>query len=95
MLPECLMNVCQRESSIENYKKENTPKVVRGSDTRTSSKPTLKTSTYQQSHGNRLHRIEQSGEASLEGMLVNMKQKELDTVPSGARIPPTSATASF
>ena len=24
MLPECLMNVCQRKSSIENYKLENT-----------------------------------------------------------------------
>ena len=37
---------------------------VRRSDTRTHSKPFLKTSTYQQSRGNRLHRIEQSGEAS-------------------------------
>ena len=33
--------------------------VVRRSDTRTPSKPPLKTSTYQQSHANRLHRIEQ------------------------------------
>ena len=64
MLPECLMNVCQRKSSVENYKLENAAMVVRRSDTRTSSKPPLKTSTYQQSHGNRLHRIEQSGEAS-------------------------------
>ena len=38
--------------------------VRRRSDTRTPSKPPLKTSTYQQSHGNRLHRIVQSGEAS-------------------------------
>ena len=45
MLPECLMNVCQRKSSIENYKWENTPTVVRRSNTRTPSKP----STYQQS----------------------------------------------
>ena len=64
MLPECLMNVCQRISSKENYKLENAPMVVRRSDTSTLSKPPLKTSTYQQSHGNRLHRIEQSGETS-------------------------------
>ena len=59
MLPECLMNVCQRKSSMENYKLKNAPMVVRRSDTRTPSKPPLKTSTYQQSHGNRLHRIVQ------------------------------------
>ena len=64
MLPECLMNVCQRKYSMENYKLENAPMVVRRSDTRTPSKPPLKTSTYQLSRGNRLHRIEQSGEAS-------------------------------
>ena len=40
------------------------PMVVRRSDTRTPSKPSLKTATYQQSRGNRLHRMEQSGEAS-------------------------------
>ena len=76
MLPECLMNVCQRKSSMENYKLENAPMVVRRSDTRTPSKPPLKTSTYQQSCGNRLHRIKQNGKASSEGELVNMKQKE-------------------
>ena len=64
MLPECLMYVCQRESSMENYKLENASMVVRRSDTRTPSKPPLTISTYQQSRGNRLHRIEQSGEAS-------------------------------
>ena len=42
----------------KNYKLENAPMVVRRSDTRTPSKPPLKTSTYQQSRGNRLHRIE-------------------------------------
>ena len=46
MLPECLMNVCQRKSSVENYKLENAPMVVRRSNTRTPSKPPLKTSTY-------------------------------------------------
>ena len=54
---------------------ENAPMVVRRSDTRTPSKPSLKTLAYQQSRGNRLHRIEQSGEAT-EGELVNTKQKE-------------------
>ena len=49
MLPECLMNVSQRKSSMENYKLENAPMVVRRSDTRTPSKPRLKTSTCQQS----------------------------------------------
>ena len=39
MLPECLMNVSQRKSSVENYKLENAPMVVRRSDTRTPSKP--------------------------------------------------------
>ena len=36
MLPECLMNVCQRKSSLENFKLENAPIVVR-TDTRTAS----------------------------------------------------------
>ena len=49
MLPECLMNVCQRKSSMENYKLENAPMVVRRSATRTPSKGPFKTSTYQQS----------------------------------------------
>ena len=75
MLPECLIN-CQRKSSMENYKLENAPMVVRRSDARTHSKPPLKTSTYQQSHGNRLHRIEKNGKASQEGLLARMKQKE-------------------
>ena len=48
MLPECLMNVCQRKSSMEIYKLENAPMVVRRSDTRVPSKPPLKTSTYKQ-----------------------------------------------
>ena len=64
MLPECLMNVCQRKSSVENYKSENAPMVVSRSDTRSPINPPLNTSTYQQSRGNRLHKIEQSGEVS-------------------------------
>ena len=31
MLPECLMNVCQRKFSVDNYKLENAPMVVRRS----------------------------------------------------------------
>ena len=53
------------------------PLVVRRSDTRTSSKLPLNTSTYQQNCGNRLHRIEQSGEASKKGVLLDTKLKEL------------------
>ena len=40
------------------------------------SKPPSRISTYQQSHGNKLHRTEQSGEASSEEVLVNTRQKE-------------------
>ena len=47
--PECLMNVCQRKFSMEHYKLENAPMVVRRSDIRTPSKTPLKTSAYQQS----------------------------------------------
>ena len=41
MLPECLMNVCQRKSSM-NFKEENAPMVVRRSDTRTTLNASLK-----------------------------------------------------
>ena len=69
------MNVCQRKSTMGHYKWEHAPMVVRRSDTKTPSKSPLKTSTNQQSRSNRLHRIEQSGETSQEGVLVNTKQK--------------------
>ena len=39
-------------------------------------KPPSKISTFQRSRGNKLHRTEQSGEASSEEVLVNMRQKE-------------------
>ena len=42
MLPKSLKNVCQRKSSMENYKWESVPMVVRRSNTRTPSKPPLK-----------------------------------------------------
>ena len=76
MLPGCLRNVCQRKSSMENYKRANAPMVVRRCDTKIPSKPPSRTSTYQQSRGNKLHRTEQSGEASSEEVLANMRQKE-------------------
>ena len=52
-----------KKTSVENYKLANAPMVVERSDTWTPSKPPLKTSAYQQSRGNRLYRIKQSGEA--------------------------------
>ena len=55
---------------------QNAPMVVRRSNTKTPTKPPSRISTYQQSHGNELHRTEQSGEASSEEVLVNMRQKE-------------------
>ena len=51
------------------------PMMVRRSDTKIPSKPPSRTSTFQQSRGYRLHRTEQSGEASSEEVLVNMRQK--------------------
>ena len=56
--------------------KDKLSQVVRRSDTKTPSKPPSITSTYQQSRGNRLHRTEQSGAASSEEVLMNMRQKE-------------------
>ena len=51
--------------------------VVRTSDTETLAKPPSKISTYQHSRVNKLHRTEQSGEASSEEVLVNMRQKRI------------------
>ena len=78
MLPECLMNACQKNTLWRTTSEKTAPVVVRRSDTSTSSKPTLKTSTYQQSRGNRLHRIEQSCKASYEGMFVSAKRKKIN-----------------
>ena len=46
---------------------------------KTHSKPPLRISTYQQSHGSKLHGTEQSGEASSEEVLVNMRQNNQRT----------------
>ena len=43
---------------------------------KTPSKPPSRTSTFQQSHGNKLYMTEQSGEATSEEVLVNMRQTE-------------------
>ena len=45
-------------------------------DKKAPSKPPSRISTYQQSGGDKLHRTKQSCEASLEEVLVNMRQKE-------------------
>ena len=76
MLPGYLRNVCQRNSSMENWKWANAPMMFRRSDTKTPSKPPSKISTFQQSCGNKLHRTQQSGEATSEELLVNVRQKE-------------------
>ena len=75
MLPECLMNVCQRKSSMENYNLENAPMVVRKSDTRTPSKPPLKSSTYQQSW-EQIAQDRTKWQGHIKGELVNTNQKE-------------------
>ena len=50
--------------------------VVKRSDTKTPSKPPSRIPTFQQSRGDKLHRTEQSGEASSEDVLVKLRQKE-------------------
>ena len=76
MLPECLMSVCQRKSSMENFKSENAPMVVRRSDTRIPSKPPLRLQ-----HTNRVMGTDCTGSSKVakphkKGDLVNTKQKE-------------------
>ena len=44
-----------------------------GSQKQRTKTPPPRISTYQQSHGNKFHRTEQSGEASSEEVLVNMR----------------------
>ena len=76
MLPECLRNVCQRKSSMENYKRANAPMVVRRSDTKDTLKASLKDFNIPTESREQIARTEQSGEASSEEMLVNMRQNE-------------------
>ena len=65
MLQKCLMNSCQRKFSMENCRKESAHKVTKRNATKIFFKPRLKISIFQLSPGNGLHRIEQSGVASL------------------------------
>ena len=63
MLLECLMNVCQKKIIHGDLKVEKNSYGGQKNRYKDTLKA-LKTSNYQHSRGNRLHRIEQSGEAS-------------------------------
>ena len=63
MLPECLMNVCQSKSSMEDYKLENAPMVVRR-DTRTPSTPPLRLQ-----HTNRVVGTDYTGSNKWRGLI--------------------------
>ena len=76
MLQECLMSSCQRKFSIQNCRKESAHKVVKRNATKTPLKPHLRTSIFQLSPGNRLHRVEQSGVASSTKEPHNWNQRE-------------------
>ena len=76
MSQECLMSGCQREFSMENCKKERAHKVAKRSATKTPLEPRLRISIFQQSPGNRLLRIEQSGVASSTKVPPILKQRE-------------------
>ena len=70
------MSGCQTKFSIENCRKESAHKVAEINDTKTPLKPCLRISIFQLSRGNRLHRIKQSGVASLTKELHNLIQRE-------------------
>ena len=76
MLQECLMSGCQRKFSMENCRKESAHKVAKRNATKIPLKPRLTISIIQQSPGNRLHRIEQSGVASSTKEPHNLNQSE-------------------
>ena len=61
---------------MENCRKESAHKVAKRNATKTPLKPNLRISIYQLSPGNRLHRIEQSGVASLTKQPHNLNQRE-------------------
>ena len=70
---ECLMSGCQIKFSMENCTKERAHKVA---ERKTPLKPRLRISIFQLSPGNRLLRIEQSGDASSTKVPPNLKQRE-------------------
>ena len=76
MSQECLMSGCQRKLSIENCKKESAHKVAKRNATKTPLKLRLRISIFQLSPGNRLLRIEQSGDASSTKVPPNLKKRE-------------------
>ena len=100
MLPECLMNGCQSKSSMENYKLENAPMVVRRSDTRTPSKPPLKTSTYQQNHGNiaqdrtKWRGLIRRGAGAYEAKTINEAEQKRAQRKARAKASPTELSSS-
>ena len=67
---------CQRKFSVESYRKESAHKVAKRNATKTSLKPHLRSSIFQLSPGNRLHRIEQSGVVSSTMEPYNLNQRE-------------------
>ena len=75
MLLEYLMNVCQRKSSVENYKLENAPMVVRRIDTRTPTKPHLKTNIPTESW-EQITQDRTKWRGLIRVVLVNTKQNE-------------------
>ena len=60
----------------QNFRKESALKVARRSATKTPLKHHFRISIFQLSHGNRLHRIEQSGVALSEKEQLSMKYEE-------------------
>ena len=62
----------------QEFRKESALKVARRSATKTPLKPHLRISIFQPSHGNRLHRIEQSGAASSEKEQLSMKKRKYE-----------------
>ena len=76
MLQGCLLSDCQRKFSMENFRKKSALNVAKTNATKTPLKPCLRISTFQLSHENRLHRIEQSGVASSTKELYSLKQRK-------------------
>ena len=61
---------------MDNFRKEGALKVVKRNATKTSLKPSFRTSVFQLRPGNRLHRIKQSGVASSTKEPQSLKQRE-------------------
>ena len=79
------MSGCQRKFSIENCRKESAHKVADINATKIPLKPCLRISLFQLSRRNRLHRIKQSGVASLTKELHNLIQREYVKLKGSAK----------